>query len=182
MKVRLWMDGLKDSDLDLFYPDWNLSENELLGTLKNSHLYYWYNSDGLLFTSSGKKEIRYYGFYGKMGTNPVDYTLIYSDDGLEQISVRSIESSGTLSGYVSWISWITTELGQPGDAASYLDTDYDDEDSLLLYLSEFTKWNQPGSAYDLELITTIKKVPEDEGFRYEKQGHETELTIYRTEN
>ena len=37
MKVRLWMDGLKDSDLDLFYPDWNLSENELLGTLKKAY-------------------------------------------------------------------------------------------------------------------------------------------------
>ncbi|MBR2661586.1 MAG: hypothetical protein IKE15_09320 [Clostridia bacterium] len=183
-KTTMWIDGRKDSDLDLLHPDWNMSEKEALETLKSNHLYYWFCSDGILFTSSAKKNIRYYRFYGKLGTNPADYTLIFSDDGLETISVRSVDSSKTLFEYVSWVDCLTKELGHAEDAwaPDDIDMDYDEEDSLLLFLSEYTKWTHSGNRYELGLVTTIAKKPEDESYRYEKKGYDIELTISRNED
>lgn len=181
--VRLWMDGRKDSDLDFLHPDWNISEAEMLGKLKSDQLYYWFDSEGTYFFSSGKKEIRHYGFYGKMGTLPVDYTLIYSDDGLEQIYIRSIESSETLLGFIDWVNCLTKELGPAEDAWSFEDMDMgEDENSFLLFLSDYTKWTHSGNEYDLALTTTIKKDPEIEGMMFKKQGHEMELTICRVQD
>lgn len=188
-KITMWIDGSKDSDLDLLLPDWNMSENEMLEMLKSSHLYYWFCSDGLFFTSSGKKEIRYYQFYGKLGTNPVDYTLIFSYDGLEMITVHPVDSSKSLLEYVNWVDCLTKELGHAEDAWTFDDIDVEygnidmeyDENSLSLYLYDYTKWTHSGNRYELGLFTTIVKTPEDESFKYKMGGHDIELTIHHSE-